>query len=357
MRIAVVHAFTWADVRRGGERYAHDLAWWLASQGHEVEYVAAGPAYSVTYDGAVRMVRLHHRHGERLTGWGFAKSETFGVTALPWLLRHRYDVVVAFAPGPVLAARAAGQRVVFSEIGHPTPQSAGRAAMRRRAMLSAHVVTALSRSAAEGIAALCGRMPTVVNPGVRTDVFTPNIAPRTGPPRLLFAAHAGSPYKRLGDLLDAMPRVLEALPDARLVFAGPGALPDGIPDGVRAAIDDIGAGRLEDVPQRYRDATVTVLASEEEAFGLVLAESLACGTPVVGADAGGIPEIVVPAAGVGALAPLGDTAALADAIIRTVALARDPETPVRCVQHAQQWSWDAVGPRHLAAYQAAISSK
>jgi glycosyltransferase involved in cell wall biosynthesis len=42
----------------------------------------------------------------------------------------------------------------------------------------------------------------------------------------------------------------------------------------------------------YREARLTVLPSEYEAFGLVLLESLAAGTPVVASRVGGIPEFV-----------------------------------------------------------------
>lgn len=353
MRIAIVHPFTWLDVRRGGERYAHDLASWLAAQGHEVDYVTGGPAHSITTEEGARLVRLHHKHGDRLTDLGVSKLETFGTTAFPWLVRHRYDVVHAFVPSAAIASRLARQRTVFTAIGHPS--STTRARDRRLLKLgtrAAHVTTALSRSAADAATAITQRPVRVVNPGVRLDVFTPNLVARSGPPRVLFAANAGEPRKRIHDLLNAWPQVVDRVPGARLVVGGGGDFGWLLPEGAVGTMDVIGVGSLEELPQRYRDATVTVLPSENEAFGLVLAESLACGTPVVAAASGGMPEILTPE--VGALARLGDITDLVDAIVATCKLAADPETPARCVQHARQWGWDKVGPDHLAAYEAAL---
>jgi hypothetical protein len=67
-----------------------------------------------------------------------------------------------------------------------------------------------------------------------------------------------------------------------------------------------------------------------------------------------MPEIVKAEAGVGALARLGDVTDLTQAIVETCELARDPQTPRRCADHAQKWSWDKVGPDHVAAYEAAL---
>jgi glycosyltransferase involved in cell wall biosynthesis len=62
----------------------------------------------------------------------------------------------------------------------------------------------------------------------------------------------------------------------------------------------------------YAAANVFVLPSEWEAFGIVLLEAMACGTPIVASDVGGIPDVV---GGVGRIFKYGDTRALAENII------------------------------------------
>jgi phosphatidylinositol alpha-mannosyltransferase len=217
------------------------------------------------------------------------------------------------------------------------------------------VPAALSHSAADGVEALYGRRPLVLPPGVRTADFATRSAPPPGPPVLLFNAFAGDPRKRLDLLLEAMPAVLEQLPDARLQLGGGGdastaldRLEPGVRRAVEPVVDDLGAGELADVPDRYRGATVSVLPSVDEAFGLVLVESLACGTPVVCSRSGGMPEIVTD--DVGRVAPPDDRAALAAAIVAAVDLARDPRSPARCADRAGHWDWDVVGPLHELAY-------
>lgn len=358
MRIALLHPFSWPEVRRGGERYCHDLAWWLSGAGHEVDYVTGGRRHEVERVDGARLVRLAHPHPRRLDA-RVTRLDSFGAAALPWLAAHRYDIVHAMVPTAALAARLTAQRCVYTAIGHPRPLLAPERrkdrAVLRQAIRRATIATALSASAADSAWELAGRRPQVLTPGVRLDVFTSNLRARTGPPRLLFPADANDRRKRLAVALAAMPAVLGSLPDARLVVAGGGALPDGLPDAVRRAVDVVGLGEVGDLAARYQNATVTVLPSLDEAFGLVLVESLACGTPVVASRSGGMPEIV--ASGVGGLATPDDPTALAAAIIEAVALARDPATPHRCAEHAAQWGWDVVGPRHVAAYREATRTR
>ncbi|WP_420749340.1 glycosyltransferase family 4 protein [Rhodococcus sp. O3] len=70
-----------------------------------------------------------------------------------------------------------------------------------------------------------------------------------------------------------------------------------------------------------RAAAVLVTPCWDEPYGLVVAEALACGTPVVAFARGAIPELLTPDCGV--LVPDGDTAAMADAVPVAVALPRE----------------------------------
>lgn len=49
---------------------------------------------------------------------------------------------------------------------------------------------------------------------------------------------------------------------------------------------------LEDMPCVFDGADLFVLASENETFGLVYIEAMACGTPVIGTNIGGVPEVI-----------------------------------------------------------------
>ncbi len=77
----------------------------------------------------------------------------------------------------------------------------------------------------------------------------------------------------------------------------------------------LGAQPRESVFELLRAADATLLSSDWESFGLVVAEALAVGTPVLAAAAGGVQEILEDGRN-GLLVPAGDADALADAIGR-----------------------------------------
>lgn len=101
----------------------------------------------------------------------------------------------------------------------------------------------------------------------------------------------------------------------------------------------------------YREARLTVLPSEYEAFGLVLLESLAAGTPVVASRVGGIPEFVEDGKA-GLLVPPKSPAALAEAIGR---LWSDRDLARRLGEYGRdhvvpRYSWDGLVDRLDSLY-------
>jgi len=107
----------------------------------------------------------------------------------------------------------------------------------------------------------------------------------------------------------------------------------------------------------YRAADVTVVPSVAlEGYGLVVLESLACGTPVVGTDAGGLRDAVALAGGE-APVPSGDHRALAAALARSIAEPATPERAARLREVAAEHSWARVAERHLRLYERVIDDR
>jgi glycosyltransferase involved in cell wall biosynthesis len=82
--------------------------------------------------------------------------------------------------------------------------------------------------------------------------------------------------------------------------------------GLRARVTLVGEQAPTDLGQFYDRADLFVLASYHEGYGMVLAEALAHGLPVVSTTAGAIPDTVPDGAGL--LVPPGDARALATAL-------------------------------------------
>jgi len=130
-------------------------------------------------------------------------------------------------------------------------------------------------------------------------------------------------------LLDALPRVLEIYPEARVLFAGQ----------YRGVLgEEAYARRLAPLFERHRDrwTFLGVLSPQEmaafypnldvivvpslnstESFGLVQVEAMLCGTPAIASDLPGVRQPVLQT-GMGEVVPVGDSRALAEAILRVV---------------------------------------
>jgi len=106
----------------------------------------------------------------------------------------------------------------------------------------------------------------------------------------------------------------------------------------------------QQLPEALNAADLLVLPSVAEAFGLVLVEAMACGLPVLAADAHGPAEIVAP--GTGWLVPADDQPALTEALLRA---ASDPQERRRRGEHAHEharsgYGWPVIAARIADLY-------
>jgi glycosyltransferase involved in cell wall biosynthesis len=118
------------------------------------------------------------------------------------------------------------------------------------------------------------------------------------------------------DLVQAFARVRRALPEARLVLVGSGALRGEIESEVdRLQLKDAVVMRqASDVWEELARADVFALASHYEPLGIAVIEAMAAGLPVVASAVGGIPELVKDGE-TGRLVSPADPDALADRIL------------------------------------------
>jgi glycosyltransferase involved in cell wall biosynthesis len=201
----------------------------------------------------------------------------------------------------------------------------------------------------------------------RLEVVPPGYRPLPPPPTdaAAFAEHFGirGPFvlfvgrlasnKGLLDLVDAFAAVEREAPEARLVLVGEDG---GMRPAIETRVRERGlasrvhlVGHVADdalLAAAYREARLTVLPSEYEAFGLVLLESLAAGTAVVASRVGGIPEVVEDGRA-GRLVPPHDPPGLARAIRE---LWQDPALARRLGEYGRtevvpRFTWEALADR------------
>jgi D-inositol-3-phosphate glycosyltransferase len=220
------------------------------------------------------------------------------------------------------------------------------------------------------------RRVATVSPGVDLTVFRPGprrLARRKLglPPHAIVLMFAGrvQPLKAPDILLRAAAQIVADEPRLadRLVVAfvgGPSGSGRNDPDSLTELAASLGISHLVRLeppcPQRdladwYRAATVVVVPSYSESFGLVAVEAQACGTPVVAAAAGGLRTAVSDGVS-GVLVPTHDPARYARAIRHLVTdVGRLARLSLGARQHASRFGWTATVDRLVSLYGDAMS--
>ena len=156
----------------------------------------------------------------------------------------------------------------------------------------------------------------VVPNGIDTDLFRPLPGIDREPGRIIVTNSADMPLKGLTHLLHAVAHILRSRNHIRLAVIGT-AREDGA---VEALVRALGIGRhieftgridAAEFVRQYARASLAVVPSVYEGFGLPAGEAMACAVPVVSTTGGALPEVVGDA---GRLVPPADPPALARAI-------------------------------------------
>lgn len=168
--------------------------------------------------------------------------------------------------------------------------------------------------------------------------------------------------KRMGleNLIAAVDQVRHTHPEVLLYIAGKGALASTLQAQIEALhlteqVRLLGYISDEDLPIAYRAANFSVVPTVAlEGFGLVVVESLAAGTPVLGTPVGGIPEILQPFCA-DLLFSGSETEQLVQGIKEVLGGQRQLPSAKACREYVyENYDWGAIVPQIKAVYQAAL---
>jgi len=299
-------------VKRGAEALVDDLARGLLERGFEVAVFCRGAPTDAPDGlrvhrvralarGARWLVRVYRatRVGRKVLDTLFldplsVEWATAALSALPGLLRGRYDVVVM--EGGLVGAWVARwvrrrRGAAFVDIAHGVDPKWEGAFARQKPDRT----VAFTAAAAEMLRGLApGARIEVIPHGVDLARYHPGVAPADLglPPPVVLAVGAVNAHKRLDLTVEALAALREGGPgggaEASLLVLGDGPEAESLD---RFAARRLAPGRYRrriverrELPGLYAAAEIFTLPSRTESFGLVYLEAMACGIPVVATD-------------------------------------------------------------------------
>ena len=358
MRIVQVCPYD-PDRHGGVQRHMHALAAALRARGHDTLIVAPGVARGAEPGlwrlGAMRSVAFA---GTRFEVTWAARPDLDAM--LGDLRRWQPDVVHFHTPwDPVmpwqLFRRLDGVARVATFHDTPPPGLAGSTLRQLFKLMSHYLLSRLDGAIAVSAAPLShlrpgasGVVPVVLPPVTDLSAFSAIDKPAGERPSVLFIGRL-EPRKGIAVLLDAIARLASGAvvlpadqPQPRFVIAGDGDLRGDVQQTMarlgKGWIDFIGSPSEAEQRRLLGAATLAVSpALYGESFGIVVAEALASGTPIIGADNAGY-ATVLSGDGARLLVPAGDAGALAERIAALLAAPGERQELARWGrQHARQF--------------------
>lgn len=298
----------------GGYVYDRHIVEGLRATGWDVEVVTLGEGFPHP-DAALR--RQAAERVAAIADGRLVVADGLAFSALP-------DLVAQHARRLRWVALVHHPLALETGLDEPTKQQLF--ASEQRALAAARRVIVTSRSTGSALAdyGVPAERIHVVEPGVRRPA-TPAVEPPPSPAQGLSMLCVATVTARKGHL--ALVKALAGLQDEAWTLHCVGSLTrdEATVRDVRAALVAHGlTGRVhlhgeqdgDRLAAHYAQAQLFVLPSFHEGYGMVLAEALAQGLPIVSTTAGAIPDTVPRSAGL--LVPPGDVAALRAALLRVL---------------------------------------
>lgn len=348
----------WRDLRNpqagGAEVHTHEVLRRLAERGWETVLVS----HSVP-----GLPARESESGYEVRREGGASTFNFTVYAKlkRWVREERADMVVDDSNKIAFAAPWLSPVPVAALIHHLFGKAIFREASIPAALyvrLSERLVPRIYRdvpvmtgspSARQELLGLGIREVFDVGEGVDLAGYGPPVEGERDPNLLLYLGRVKK-YKGLDVLIQALHRLSDRFPQARLEVAGSG---DDVPRlrevaaslGLSDRVKFLGRVSEEEKISLYRRASVALNSSLKEGWGLTSIEANGCGTPVVASDVPGLCDSVRDGE-TGFLVPFGDAEAMADRIGRILG---DAALAARLQSQSLLWArshtWDMVADR------------
>ncbi len=315
----------------------------------------------------------------KLTG-GFAEPYAFGRRMLAYMKKHRddYDIVhdnQSLCYG-LLGLQDMGMPLVVT-VHHPITQDLQLALeasnnwwrrilvrrwhsfllMQKRVAQRLRCITTVSETSVSDIAEAFGistEKIRLVHNGIDTDVFRPLSQVERRNDLLLATASADQPLKGLHHLLRALVALRKEFPELKLKVVGKpreGGATEALIKrlDLGSALEFVHGISTEALVELYASATIAVVPSLYEGFGLPAGEAMSCQVPLVSTDGGALSEVVGDA---GLVVPAGDSEQLRLAI---ASLLRDSDRRNQLaiagrIRMEQMYSWKVAARDFEALY-------
>jgi phosphatidylinositol alpha-mannosyltransferase len=366
MRIGMVCPYSF-DVPGGVQSHVLQLAKVMRARGHEVSVLApasphvslpdyvvsAGRAIPIPYNGSVARLQfspaVHGRVRKWLTQGDFDVlhlHEPNAPSLSMWALR--------VAEGPIVATFHTSTTKsltlsVFQGVLRPWHEKiVGRIAVSDLAR----------RWQMEALGSDAVEIPNGVDVGSLASAAPLDGYPRPGK-TVLFLGRYDEPRKGMSVLLDALPRVVERFGDVQLLIVG-----HGDEDELRGQAGELMRyirflGLVDDAGKAAAMRSADVYCAPNiggESFGIVLVEAMAAGTPVVASDLDAFRRVLSDGE-IGSLVPVGEAAALADALIEVLDNDLLRQRYVAAGSEAvRRYDWSVVASQIMRVYETVAGS-